>query len=97
MLRSTLATEITDRNKKPLFIALALFGVFLVVVVVATSSMTVECPYCHDSNANVTRHCILQQRGEKCREDYYPEHFNKENCGWCKSSGSMTMFSAMMD
>jgi hypothetical protein len=34
----------TDRNKKPLFIALALFGVFLVVVVVATSSMTVECP-----------------------------------------------------
>jgi hypothetical protein len=40
----TLATEMTDRNMKPLFIALALFGVFLVVVVVATSSKTVECP-----------------------------------------------------
>ena len=89
--------RMSDRSKKPLVIALALFGAFLVAVVVATLSMTVECPYCHNSNANVKGNCILQQRGENCREDYYSEHFNKEDCGWCKSSGNMSMFSAMMD
>ena len=86
-----------DRSKKLLVVAIALFVVFMVAITVATLSMTVECPYCHNSNANTKGNCVLRQRGETCREDYYPEHHNKEDCGWCQSSGSMSMFSAIMD
>jgi hypothetical protein len=86
-----------DRSKKPLVLAIAVFVALMVAVLVATLSMTVECPYCHNSNANVKGNCVMRQRGERCREDYYPEHHNKADCGWCKSTGKMTMFDAWAD
>lgn len=85
------------RSKKPLVVAIAVFGVIIVTAVVAILSMSVECPYCHNSDASVKGNCVLRRLDETCREDYYPEHHNKKDCGWCQLSGSMSLFSAMMD
>ena len=87
----------SHRSKKPLVVAIAVLVALLVAAVVGTLRMTVECPYCHNSNANVKGNCVLRQRTGSCREDYYGEHHNKAGCGWCKSTGKMTLFDAWAD
>ena len=95
--KQLLAKEMKKQSKKPLVIALALFGALLVAIVVATLRTIVECPYCHNSNANVKGNCVLRQQTGSCREDYYPEHHKQADCCWCNSTGEMTMFDAWAD
>jgi hypothetical protein len=61
------------------------------------AEIQVECPYCHNSDANVKGQCVKRQRDGSCREDYYETHFNKSSCSWCRSAGYMTRISAWMD
>ena len=74
--------------------ALIFGGMLLVVVCLA---FPIECPYCHNSNANVKEHCVKRQRDGYCSEDYYDTHFNKSTCPWCRGRGRMARMSAWMD
>jgi hypothetical protein len=57
----------------------------------------VECPYCHDSDANRKGACDHRERWGYCREDVYAEHYNKATCPWCRGTGAMRGWEAMMD
>jgi len=59
--------------------------------------MTVECPYCHNSDENVKGDCVLRRRTGSCPEDYYDAHYNKRTCPWCRSRGKMRRIEAWLD
>ena len=63
----------------------------------AYAGMTIECPYCHNSDLNTKGHCVLRQRVGHCREDYYGQHYNKSSCPWCSGRGHMSRWDAWMD
>ena len=42
-----------------------------ILAVVGFGFFPIECPYCHNSDANVKGACIKRQRDGYCREDYY--------------------------
>jgi len=63
----------------------------------AFCAMQIECPYCHNSDANVKGNCVLRQRTGYCREDYYDEHNNKSSCRWCWGRGRMSRWEALWD
>jgi len=84
------------RMKRALpFILLLLAGCLVLAGAVAFSS--VECPYCHNSDANKKGACLKRQRDGSCREDYYDTHYNLSSCPWCRSRGSMSRLDAFLD
>jgi hypothetical protein len=81
---------------RAIIVAMAIVGV-LIVAAVPFCAMQIECPYCHNSDANVKGNCVLRQRTGNCTEDYYPEHNNKSTCPWCRGEGHMTRWEAFWD
>ncbi len=83
----------TVRPRRFLIRAAVALGVTLIVAGLALAFlvMQVECPYCHNSDANVKGNCVLRQRTGNCGEDYYPEHSNKSTCEWCWGRGRMIL------
>jgi hypothetical protein len=68
-----------------------------ILLVGGYSLSRVECPYCHDSDANRQGACVHRERWGYCNEDYYAEHHNKANCPWCRGAGEMSGFEALAD
>jgi Zn finger protein HypA/HybF involved in hydrogenase expression len=75
----------------------ALCGLFIFLSFSTYAAWQVECPYCHNSDANVKGQCVKRQRDGSCGEDYYETHFNKSSCPWCRSAGFMTRIGAWLD
>ncbi len=76
---------------------LLICGILLLLALVAFLAWPIECPYCHNSNANVKGACVKRQRDGYCNEDYYPTHYNVSSCPWCRSTGWMTRLTAFLD
>lgn len=81
----------------PLIAVAACILAFSGVGLFAYAAATVECPYCHNSNTNVTGKCVLRQRTGRCDEDYYGQHYNKATCSWCGGRGHMSRAEAWLD
>ena len=79
--------------------AALVLGATLAVAALAPAflNMQVECPYCHNSDANAKGNCVLRQRVGDCREDYYPCHSNRSTCEWCWGRGHMSRLEAWAD
>jgi hypothetical protein len=86
--------HITPR-RKPARADIIAFWCFVAVLVFLF--WPVQCPYCHASDANTKGHCVHRQQTGDCREDYYPAHFNKSTCWWCRGAGDMARLSAWLD
>ena len=78
-------------------LAAAVLALAVVFGAVAFCGTQIECPYCHNSDANVKGNCVLRQRTGYCPEDYYPEHANKSTCPWCWGKGKMSRWEAFCD
>ena len=78
-------------------ISIALVLLIGVVTIAGFLASPVVCPYCHNSDSNVKGACVLRQSKGHCPEDYYPEHFNRSSCPWCKETGRMPRLAALTD
>jgi len=78
----------------------SLAGACVVCGVVAFSVyifLPIECPYCHNSNANVKGACVKRLRDGSCSEDYYESHYNLSSCPCCGSKGQTTRLAVFVD
>lgn len=70
-------------------------GVVLAVVVYVF--FPIQCPYCHNSDANVKGACVKRLWDGSCSEDYYETHFNLSSCPWCKRKGWISRIGAFLE
>jgi len=78
-------------------IAILVAALVPILLIGGYSLSRVECPYCHNSDANQPGACVHRERWGYCREDSYAEHYNKATCPWCRGTGEMSGFEALAD
>ena len=75
----------------------ALCVLFLLLCFFTYAGWRVECPFCHNSDANVKGACVKRLRDGHCTEDYGDVHLNVSFCGWCRHTGKMSRIAIWMD